>query len=91
MYSKSKNERKLKKLYKKVPVWAVLDYSRTKIIERELLMIKVSILGPEHLHEQLPTAKLDENTVEYVDEKLNDSMVNTRHMPFKRKKKERDN
>ncbi|KAI8364288.1 hypothetical protein EDC96DRAFT_575679 [Choanephora cucurbitarum] len=59
-----------------VPVWAVLDYSRTKIIERELLMIKVSILGPEHLHEQLPTAKLDEHTVEYVDEKLNDTMTN---------------
>lgn len=52
-----------------VPVWAVLDYTHTKLIERELLLIKVSILGPEHLHEQLPTAKLG-NQVEYADEKL---------------------
>ncbi|KAI8975125.1 hypothetical protein BDF20DRAFT_876978 [Mycotypha africana] len=52
-----------------VPVWAVLDYTKTKLIERELLLIKVSILGPEHLHEQLPTAKLD-NEVEYEDENI---------------------
>ena len=52
---------------KKVPVWAVLDYTKTKLVERELLLIKVSILGPEHLHEQLPTAKFDED-VEFEDE-----------------------
>ncbi|KAI8889123.1 acetolactate synthase [Backusella circina FSU 941] len=52
-----------------VPVWAVLDYTKTKLIERELLLIKVSILGPEHLHEQLPTAKLDDS-VEFEDETL---------------------
>ena len=34
-----------------VPVWVVLDYSQTKIVERELLLAKVSILGPEHFHE----------------------------------------
>lgn len=50
-------------------MWAVLDYTKTKLIERELLLIKVSILGPEHLHEQLPTAKLDD-TVEFEDENL---------------------
>ncbi|KAL1925555.1 uncharacterized protein VTP21DRAFT_438 [Calcarisporiella thermophila] len=49
-----------------VPVWAVLDYSRTKLVERELLLIKVSILGPEYLHEQmgdqhLPTSSQEEN------------------------------
>src|SRR5204862_7195516 len=27
-----------------VPVWVVLDYSQTKIVERELLLAKVSIL-----------------------------------------------
>ncbi|KAI7877608.1 acetolactate synthase [Lichtheimia hyalospora FSU 10163] len=53
-----------------VPVWAVLDYTRTKVIERELLLIKVSILGPEHLHEQLPTAKFDDDA-EFEDENLN--------------------
>ncbi|KAI0695937.1 acetolactate synthase [Cerioporus squamosus] len=36
-----------------VPVWAVLDYTETHCIERELLLAKVSILGPEYLEEQL--------------------------------------
>ncbi|KAF9180502.1 hypothetical protein BGZ51_005650 [Haplosporangium sp. Z 767] len=35
-----------------VPVWAVLDYTGHKLIQRELLLAKVSILGPEHLHAQ---------------------------------------
>ncbi|KAF9991202.1 hypothetical protein BGZ75_002829 [Mortierella antarctica] len=35
-----------------VPVWAVLDYTGFKMIERELLLIKVSILGPEHVRAQ---------------------------------------
>ena len=34
-----------------VPVWVVLDYTQSKIVERELLLAKVSILGPEHFHE----------------------------------------
>jgi len=36
-----------------VPVWAVLDYTETRTIARELLLAKVSILGPEYLEEQL--------------------------------------
>lgn len=36
-----------------VPVWAVLDYTETRCIERELLLVKVSILGPEYVDEQL--------------------------------------
>ncbi|EMD33613.1 hypothetical protein CERSUDRAFT_141850 [Gelatoporia subvermispora B] len=36
-----------------VPVWAVLDYTYTHCIERELLLAKVSILGPEYLEDQL--------------------------------------
>ncbi|KZO92605.1 acetolactate synthase [Calocera viscosa TUFC12733] len=36
-----------------VPVWAVLNYTETKKIERELLLAKVSILGPEYVEEQL--------------------------------------
>jgi len=36
-----------------VPVWAVLDYTRTRLIQRELLIVKVSILGPEYVEEQL--------------------------------------
>ncbi|EJT97418.1 acetolactate synthase [Dacryopinax primogenitus] len=36
-----------------VPVWAVLNYTDTKKIERELLLAKVSILGPEYVEDQL--------------------------------------
>ncbi|KAF9917413.1 hypothetical protein BX616_001082 [Lobosporangium transversale] len=36
-----------------VPVWAVLDYTGFKVIQRELLLIKVSILGPEHVRAQM--------------------------------------
>ncbi|KAF9484490.1 acetolactate synthase [Pholiota conissans] len=35
-----------------VPVWAVLDYTETTVISRELLLAKVSILGSEYLEEQ---------------------------------------
>jgi acetolactate synthase-1/3 small subunit len=34
-------------------VWAVLDYTNTRIITRELLLAKISILGPEYLEDQL--------------------------------------
>ncbi|KAK9456214.1 small subunit of acetolactate synthase-domain-containing protein [Dipodascopsis uninucleata] len=36
-----------------VPVWAVLDYTSTPTIRRELLLAKVSILGPEYFEELL--------------------------------------
>jgi len=36
-----------------VPVWAVLDYTETPAIARELLLAKVSTIGPEYLEEQL--------------------------------------
>ena len=29
-----------------VPVWAVVDYSNTEVVERETLLVKVSTLGP---------------------------------------------
>ena len=31
-----------------VPVWAVVDYTGTKVIEREIMLVKVSTLGPEY-------------------------------------------
>ncbi|KAJ3107190.1 hypothetical protein HDU97_004610 [Phlyctochytrium planicorne] len=34
-----------------VPVWAVLDYTHAKIIERELLLVKVSSVPHEHVTE----------------------------------------
>ena len=35
-----------------VPVWAVLDYTNTNCIERELMLAKVSILGPDYVEDQ---------------------------------------
>ena len=36
-----------------VPVWAVLDYTNSALVQRELLLAKVSILGPEYFEELL--------------------------------------
>ncbi len=43
-----------------VPVWAVLDYTNTSVIERELLLCKVSILGPEFADAQLNPTRDDD-------------------------------
>ncbi|KAG2209748.1 hypothetical protein INT47_001896 [Mucor saturninus] len=44
-----KIDQAMRQLEELVPVWAVLDYTHTRLIERELLLIKVSILGSENL------------------------------------------
>ncbi|OJJ44709.1 hypothetical protein ASPZODRAFT_71277 [Penicilliopsis zonata CBS 506.65] len=36
-----------------VPVWAVLDYTDSALVQRELLLAKVSLLGPEFFEELL--------------------------------------
>lgn len=36
-----------------VPVWAVLDYTSSPLVQRELVLAKVSILGPEYFEELL--------------------------------------
>ncbi|KAB8621898.1 hypothetical protein FH972_026009 [Carpinus fangiana] len=36
-----------------VPVWAVLDYTSAPLVQRELLLAKVSIMGPEYFEEVL--------------------------------------
>lgn len=36
-----------------VPVWAVLDYTAAPLVQRELLLAKISLLGPEHFEELL--------------------------------------
>lgn len=36
-----------------VPVWAVLDYTAAPLVQRELLLAKVSTLGPEAFEELL--------------------------------------
>ncbi|EPQ62507.1 Bgt-799 [Blumeria graminis f. sp. tritici] len=34
-----------------VPVWAVLDYTNAPLVQRELLLAKINILGPEYYEE----------------------------------------
>lgn len=34
-----------------VPVWAVLDYTQAPLVQRELLLAKINILGPEYFQE----------------------------------------
>jgi acetolactate synthase-1/3 small subunit len=36
-----------------VPVWAVLDYTDAALVQRELVLAKISILGPEYFEELL--------------------------------------
>lgn len=36
-----------------VPVWAVLDYTKAPLVQRELLLAKINILGPEYFEELL--------------------------------------
>ncbi|KAF2809549.1 acetolactate synthase [Mytilinidion resinicola] len=36
-----------------VPVWAVLDYTSAPLVQRELLLAKISTLGPEYFEELL--------------------------------------
>jgi acetolactate synthase-1/3 small subunit len=36
-----------------VPVWAVLDYASAPLVQRELLLAKINILGPEYFEELL--------------------------------------
>ncbi|EGG05198.1 uncharacterized protein MELLADRAFT_88275 [Melampsora larici-populina 98AG31] len=49
-----------------VPVWAVLDYTHNKKIERELLLVKVSILGPEYFEDQLHAKTNPSNPQSYA-------------------------
>lgn len=55
-----------------VPVWAVLDYTNTKVIERELMLVKVSILGPEYFEESQQAAS-PANAPELIAERETDS------------------
>jgi acetolactate synthase-1/3 small subunit len=36
-----------------VPVWAVLDYTSSPLVQRELVLAKINILGPEYFEELL--------------------------------------
>ena len=51
-----------------VPVWAVLDYTAAPLVQRELLLAKVNILGPEHFEEVLAHHREATNPLEEDDE-----------------------
>ncbi|CCE79640.1 Piso0_001720 [Millerozyma farinosa CBS 7064] len=44
-----------------VPVYAVLDYTNTEIIKRELLLARVSLLGPEYFQELIASHQVHTN------------------------------
>lgn len=44
-----------------VPIYAVLDYTNAEIIRRELLLARISLLGPEYFHDLIASHKLDVN------------------------------
>ena len=46
-----------------VPVYAVLDYTNSEIIKRELLLARVSLLGPEYFQELIATHKLQTDDI----------------------------
>ncbi|KAF3936500.1 hypothetical protein ABW19_dt0210289 [Dactylella cylindrospora] len=52
-----------------VPVWAVLDYTTSPLVQRELLLAKVSILGPEYVeelrahHREITASELSPETI----------------------------
>ena len=50
-----------------VTVWAVVDYTNTKVIEREIMLVKVSTLGPEYYEQNhLGLEEEAENEVDYA-------------------------
>lgn len=46
-------EQARRQLEDQVPVWAVLNYTNVAVVQREILLAKINILGPEHFEEFL--------------------------------------
>ncbi|KAJ5579155.1 hypothetical protein N7450_008022 [Penicillium hetheringtonii] len=63
-----------------VPVWAVLDYTDSALVQRELLLAKVSILGPEFFEELLQHHREITTPTETLDKKHSDR-VPPRNLP----------
>ncbi|KAH3674386.1 hypothetical protein WICMUC_003351 [Wickerhamomyces mucosus] len=60
-----------------VPVYAVLDYTNAEIIQRELLLARISILGPEYFEDLL---KLHDENFEFENSK-DKSIENSKYHP----------
>lgn len=51
-----------------VPVWAVLDYTAAALVQRELLLAKINILGPEYFEElQAHHREITANDIESLE------------------------
>ncbi|GMM47206.1 acetolactate synthase regulatory subunit [Pichia kluyveri] len=61
-----------------VPVYAVLDYTHSEIIKRELLLARVSLLGPEYFQELVAHHNDSDST---VSEKLRASSYHPNNLP----------
>jgi acetolactate synthase I/III small subunit len=73
-----------------VPVWAVLDYTAAPLVQRELLLAKINILGPEYFEELLAhhreiTASIDglDGQPEAESSRLEDAAENEDFHPSK--------
>ncbi|KAI8879872.1 acetolactate synthase [Backusella circina FSU 941] len=64
---KAQVEQARRQLEDLVPVWAALDYTKTPLIQRELLLIRVSTLGREYVQQHLQSAVLEDNGQEEDD------------------------
>lgn len=59
-----------------VPVWAVLDYTNAALVQRELLLAKINILGPEYFeellahHREITANDVDQASAEGVEQSL---------------------
>ena len=63
-----------------VPVWAVLDYTNAALVQRELLLAKINILGPEYFEELLHHHReiaAGESEVDYAHEAIERSLSDT--------------
>lgn len=63
-----------------VPVWAVLDYTSAALVQRELLLAKINILGPEYFqelwaHHREITAEVEESGPSYATENEDGSVT----------------
>ncbi|GMM35526.1 acetolactate synthase regulatory subunit [Saccharomycopsis crataegensis] len=65
-------EQAIKQIEDLVPVFAVLDYSNAEIIKRELLLTRVSLLGPEYFQDFIKQHEISieaEETLSELDNK----------------------
>lgn len=65
-----------------VPVWAVLDYTDSALVQRELLLAKINLLGPEFFEELLEHHREITASVENLDGQKEKSEKKTRSSEF---------